>query len=163
MGKRIERTRASGTLTEAMFWAKIRAALRNASRWWKPISVVRIKARRKYVGSNRRQKYEYRCNKCKNWFSDKKISVDHIVPVGSLNCASDLPGFVERLFCEESGLQVLCTDVCHEEKTKNERNGKHIIHSKKNRVVGRTATTRRKRRNSPVKRRRVSKRINKNN
>jgi 5-methylcytosine-specific restriction endonuclease McrA len=52
--------------------------------------------------------------------------VDHIHPAGSLNCAADLPGFVERLFCEQDNLQVLC-ESCHDEKTKIEKlktNGK---------------------------------------
>jgi 5-methylcytosine-specific restriction endonuclease McrA len=46
--------------------------------------------------------------------------VDHIIGAGSLNCAADLPGFVERLFCEQDNLQVLCTE-CHDKKTKLEK------------------------------------------
>lgn len=44
------------------------------------------------------------------------------MPAGSLQSASDLPGFVERLFCEIDGLQVLCNN-CHDLKTKQEKNG----------------------------------------
>lgn len=77
-------------------------------------------ARRAYKGPNKRQKFEYQCNACKNWFPEKKINVDHIQPAGSLNCAADLPGFVERLFCEVDGLQVMC-EKCHNKKTANER------------------------------------------
>jgi len=69
---------------------------------------------------NKRQKFEYQCNICKGWFSEKNVAVDHIIPAGSLNCAADLPGFVERLFVEEEGLQCLCNN-CHELKTKNEK------------------------------------------
>ena len=117
----ISRTRNAGTMTESMFWATIRAALRQKSRFWKPISLCRKNARRPYKGTNRRQKWEYKCAKCGNWFSEKEISVDHIIPVGTLKCAEDLPGFIERLFCEVEGLQVLCTEKCHSEKTQNER------------------------------------------
>ncbi len=109
------RTRGAGTYTEAAFWAMIRFTLREKSRYWKPISLCRARARRKVQLVGKRWSYQYQCNMCKNWFSIKDIEVDHIVPVGSLNCAEDLPGFVERLFCEIDGLQVLCKE-CHKKK-----------------------------------------------
>lgn len=119
---RVPKTRNAGTMTESAFWSFIRSALRQKSRWWKPITECKMKARRAYKGTNKRQKYEYQCNECKGWFAEKEINVDHIVPAGSLNCAQDLPGFVERLFCEQENLQVLCTS-CHDKKTKLEKNG----------------------------------------
>jgi 5-methylcytosine-specific restriction endonuclease McrA len=114
------KTRNAGTMTESAFWSFIRSALRQKSRWWKPITECKMKARRAYKGPLKRQKFEYQCNTCKQWFPDKKINVDHIVGAGSLNCAADLPGFVERLFCEQDNLQVLCSD-CHNEKTQLEK------------------------------------------
>lgn len=119
-GQRIERTINAGTMTSSMFWGMIRAALRQKSRWWKPISLCKTKARRLYKGPAKRQKYEYQCNKCKQWFPDKDIAVDHIVPCGSLNKAEDLPGFVTRLFCEADGLQTLCS-ACHTDKTSEDK------------------------------------------
>jgi len=118
-----KRTRNNGTMTESMFWGMIRSTLRNKSRWWKPISQCKSNARRKYNGPNKRQRWEYQCAKCKKWWSEKNINVDHIIPAGSLQCADDLPGFVERLFVEVEGLQVLCSN-CHNLKTKSERNEK---------------------------------------
>jgi 5-methylcytosine-specific restriction endonuclease McrA len=122
MAKRvlIPKTRNAGTMSEAAFWSFIRSALRQKSRWWKPIAVCKMNARRLYKGTNKRQKYEYQCNKCKKWYAEKEINVDHIVPAGSLNCADDLPQFVERLFCEKDNLQVLCTG-CHDKKTLKEK------------------------------------------
>ena len=117
---RVVRTRNAGTMTESAFWSFIRSALRNKSMWWKPILQCKLSAKRIYKGPNKRQKFEYQCNKCKNWFPEKKVQVDHIIPAGSLNCAADLPGFVERLFCEKENLQVLCSG-CHDEKTKIEK------------------------------------------
>ena len=117
------KTRNNGTLTESAFWSFIRSGLRQKSRWWKPITQCKLNAKRDYKGPNKRQKFEYQCNSCKKWFADKNINVDHIHPAGSLNCANDLPGFVERLFCEVDNLQVLCTG-CHNVKTQNEKNGK---------------------------------------
>ena len=117
---RVPKTRNAGTMTESAFWSFIRSALRQKSRWWKPITECKIKARRPYKGPNKRQKFEYLCNSCKTWFPDKQINVDHIVGAGSLNCGQDLPGFVDRLFCEQDNLQVLCT-TCHDHKTKLEK------------------------------------------
>jgi 5-methylcytosine-specific restriction endonuclease McrA len=118
--KLVPKPRNAGTMTESAFWSFIRSALRQKSRWWKPILQCKLEARRAYKGPNKRQKFEYQCKQCENWFQEKKVNVDHIVPAGSLNCAQDLPGFVERLFCEKEHLQVLCTD-CHDEKTKLEK------------------------------------------
>jgi len=125
MAKRkvMHKTRNSGTLTESAFWSFIRSGLRQKSRWWKPIAECKAKAKRPYKGPLKRQKFEYQCNQCKNWFPDKKINVDHICPAGSLNSAQDLPGFIERLFCEVDNLQVLC-ETCHNAKTKSEKDAK---------------------------------------
>ena len=120
MGKKVIKTRNAGTMSESAFWAFIRSALRQKSRWWKPITQCKQNAKRPYKGANKRQKFEYQCNKCKKWFPDKQINVDHITPAGELNKADDLPGFVERLFCEVEGLQCLCQN-CHNEKTKQEK------------------------------------------
>lgn len=116
----IPKTRNAGTMSESAFWSFIRSTLRQKSRWWKPIAVCKMNARRLYKGTNKRQKYEYQCNKCKKWYAEKEINVDHIIPAGSLNCADDLPQFVERLFCEKDNLQVLCTG-CHDKKTLKEK------------------------------------------
>ena len=64
--QRVPRTRNARTMTEAQFFSMIRSALREKSRWWKPSGIVRVKARRPYKGPNKRQKYEYQCNKCSN-------------------------------------------------------------------------------------------------
>jgi len=119
---RVPKTRNNGTMTESAFWSFIRSALRQKSRFWKPILQCKLNSRRIYKGPNKRQKFEYLCKHCGKWFQEKKINVDHIRPAGSLNCAQDLPGFVERLFCEVDNLQVLCT-TCHDKKTKLEKNG----------------------------------------
>ena len=120
----VPKPRNAGTMTESAFWSFIRSALRQKSRWWKPILQCKLAARRAYKGPNKRQKFEYQCAICEKWFQEKKINVDHIHPAGSLNCAADLPGFVERLFCEQDNLQVLC-EACHDKKTKTEKLKNH--------------------------------------
>lgn len=123
--KVITKTRNAGTLSESAFWSFIRSTLRQKSRYWKPIALCKQKAKKVYKGPLKRQKFEYQCNHCKNWFPDKQINVDHIIPAGTLTCAKDLPGFVERLFCEVEGLQCLCQD-CHDIKTQKERVAKKL-------------------------------------
>ena len=115
---RVPKTRNANSMTESQFWGSIRAVLRSKSRWWKPIIQCKTNARRSCKKG--RQKWEYQCNICKQWFPEKMISVDHIIPAGSLRCAEDLKGFVERLFVEIDGLQCLCDD-CHSVKTQNEK------------------------------------------
>lgn len=117
---KVLKPRNHGTMTESGFWGMIRSTLRQKSRWWKPIYECKLKNKRPYKGPNKRQKFEYQCNQCKKWFPEKQINVDHIIPAGSLTCANDLPGFVERLFTEINGLQILCSN-CHDAKTKKER------------------------------------------
>lgn len=124
--QRVPRTRAGDTMTEAEFWSFIRSALRQKSRWWKPISQVKQKARRNSKSTNKRLKYEYRCAMCKDWFPEKQVEVDHIIPAGTLTSGDDLKGFVERLFCEASGLRVLCKE-CHRQVTNEERNNKKSV------------------------------------
>ena len=125
MAKRVlvPKTRCNGTMSEAAFWSFIRSALRQKSRWWKPISVCKMNARRDYTGPGKRQKYEYQCKKCKKWWPEKQINVDNIIPAGSLNTAQDLPQFVENLFCDQDNLQVLCV-TCHDKKTLKEKQSK---------------------------------------
>lgn len=117
------KTRNAGTMTESAFWGFIRSSLRQKSRWWKPIGEAKQKAKRPYKGRGNQRKWEYQCAECLQWFPDKEVNVDHIIPAGTLRCAADLPGFVERLFCEIDNLQVLC-NVCHNKKTQDEKSKK---------------------------------------
>ena len=119
MPRRVKKTRNAATLTESQFWGKVRSALRREFRYWKPALKAKLAARRKYVGDNKRQKWEYSCAHCSKWFPDKEIQIDHIVPVGTLKTYKDLAGFLKRL-TPETGFQVLCKD-CHKEKTRKER------------------------------------------
>jgi 5-methylcytosine-specific restriction endonuclease McrA len=115
---RVPRTRGNATMTEAQFWGFVRSGLRSKSQRWPPKFAVLQDAKRTVKG--KRHKYEYQCALCKKWNKMTEVSVDHIVPVGTLRCYNDLPGFVERLFCEKEGLQVLCRE-CHNTKTQEER------------------------------------------
>lgn len=120
------KTRNNNTMTESQFWSFIRSTLRQKSRYWKPIQQVKQDARRPYKGDNKRQKWEYKCSICSKYFSDKEIEIDHTIPAGSLTCAADLEGFIERLFVEKEGLSCMCKS-CHLKKTNLERQNRKII------------------------------------
>lgn len=114
--QKVPKTRNHGTMTEAAFWAFIRSSLRRRTIVWKPVKAAKDAAKIPYKGNNPRRKWSYVCASCGGVFSDKEIEVDHIIEAGSLRCAEDLSGFVERLFCEVDNLRVLCLD-CHKQKT----------------------------------------------
>jgi 5-methylcytosine-specific restriction endonuclease McrA len=59
----------------------------------------------------------YRCANCNGIFRRKDINVDHIIAISKF-INFDL--FIERLFCEVSGLQILCK-ACHKLKTKSDK------------------------------------------
>lgn len=118
--KIIDKPRNSGTMTESMFWSFIRSTLRKRSMYWLPIKECKQEARRPYKGTNKRQKWEYKCAICGKYFSDKEIEIDHIIPAGSLKSGKDLEQFVERLFCEKHGLRCLCNG-CHHKVTQDQK------------------------------------------
>ena len=123
------KTRANNTWTESRYFSFIRSALSQAwSRY--PVKHQFLKSRQKpYSGSDKRTKFEYDCEECKQTFKGKDVQVDHIKPAGSLLKYEDLPSFVENLFCEVDNLQLLCKE-CHKKKTAEERKNARL--AKKN-------------------------------
>lgn len=115
------RTRNLKTETESEHMGKIRSALRRMSRFWKPALKALDEAERPYIGPNKRQKYEYKCAVCNNYYIRKNVQINHIVPCGSLKSYADVFGFLERLFCEDvKGYSILCKE-CHKAETKEQR------------------------------------------
>ena len=111
----------AGTQTNSMFWGMIRSSLRRLSMMrWVPTKEVRQKARIAYVGPNKKRKYSYVCEMCKREFDAKSTSVHHIIPCGTLTCATDLPDFITKLFCEKEFLMLIC-NKCHDEVHKEEK------------------------------------------
>lgn len=102
------------------FWSFIRSGLRAKWSRWPPKYATLAKAKRDYKGPNPRQKYEFKCAKCKRYHPQKEVSVDHIEPAGTLRSFADLALFCEKLFVGTDKLQVLC-DKCHKAKTLKER------------------------------------------
>ena len=118
--QRVPRTRAGETWTESRYFQFIRSALRQAFSRYPVKYQAKDAAKRELKEKKGRQKYEYQCARCLRWYPNKEVELDHIVPAGSLKTYDDLPGFVERMFCEADGLQVLCRE-CHLEKTAEDK------------------------------------------
>ena len=118
MGKRVERTRAGKTWTEARYFSFIRSCLRAGMMRYPAKQQTLKKAERTVTG--KRHRYEYHCATCKEWFQRKLVEVDHKVPAGTLKTFDDLPRFVSNLYCEPDDMQVLCKP-CHQSKTNDER------------------------------------------
>jgi len=112
VGRKVERTRNGGTWTEARYFGLIRSALRSAFQKWGPKHTAKTAAKVAYN--------TYVCAHCDGWFGSSQVEVDHIVPAGSLKTFDDLPAFVERMFCEAEGFQILCKE-CHQVKTNAEK------------------------------------------
>lgn len=101
--------RCSGTMTESQFLSWIRSALRSKSLRWKPRTDALELARRPYIGPNKRQKYEYQCAICKEWFKAADVVVDHYPKAaGSILSIADIGEFCNNLYCEVDNLRVLC-------------------------------------------------------
>lgn len=120
MARRVERTKAGNTWTKARYFSFIRGTLRSAFTRYPVKHQVKKASARTKKGSKR---FEYKCAACEKYFPNSQVEVDHIVGAGKLSDYSDLPGFVERLFCEPDNLQVMCKP-CHLAKTNAERKEK---------------------------------------
>lgn len=103
-------TRCNGTMTESAWLAWVRSCLRSKSLRWAPRTTALELARRPYRGTNKLQKWEYKCAICSGWFKAKEVVVDHYPkPAGSILCVADIGEFANNLFCEVDNLRVLCS------------------------------------------------------
>lgn len=115
-------TRNASTWSESRYWSGVRSALRKLFRFnWLPAKLALEAARRRYTGLNKLQKWEFQCALCKLWFLRKDVELDHVVPCGSLRCASDIQAFLERLHPEDINAYAVLCKPCHLAKTKQER------------------------------------------
>jgi 5-methylcytosine-specific restriction endonuclease McrA len=65
------------------------------------------------------ERNQYVCAACEGIFPHGDIQVDHIEPVVALTGFENFDVYIERLFCNIEGLQVLCRP-CHKIKTDEE-------------------------------------------
>lgn len=122
---KVQKVRNDGKWTEARFNQFIRSALRSSHGRWGPKAAAKAKARV--------SRGVYRCAACNQCgpatlppLEGRKrrrnnACVDHINPVVD-PCVGfvDWDTYIERMFVEEEGYQILCWQ-CHEDKTNAER------------------------------------------
>ena len=113
--------------------AAIRGAIRRVFTRSPIIREVMMKVRKEFPKLNKdgrkakKNAIKYLCNVCQQYIGSTKISVDHIIPVVSIEEGFiDWNTFVERLFCDITNLQVICDD-CHQLKTNQERSKRTAI------------------------------------
>jgi len=116
------KTRCSGEWTEARYRSFIKGGLRQISMRWKPIQDVKKSA-------NIRRGI-YRCAGCEEEIPTSirvdgkrknNLHVDHIDPiVDPAKGWESWDATIERMFCEEENLQLLCTE-CHDKKSNEEK------------------------------------------
>jgi hypothetical protein len=116
--------RNGGTWTEARYKTFVVSALRAAFRRWPPkFKLLKSAATERRINPKTgKLAMHYKCAQCGGEFPLKEVQVDHIKPVvDPTKGFVDWDTFIERLYCEKRGLQVLCKNVCHKEKSKAER------------------------------------------
>lgn len=110
-----------GEWTKARYFSFIKSILRGGSQKWPPKYKVLSRA---YIGtrtnpaSGRLAKH-YRCAACLGEYVAKDVEVNHKLSVIPISGFDSWDGVIERLFCEEDGLEVLCKP-CHKIITKQE-------------------------------------------
>lgn len=60
---------------------------------------------------------KYECAECGLWFEKDQIEVDHRQPVFAVTGWDGFDASIHRLFCDHSGLQILCQATCHAAKS----------------------------------------------
>ena len=117
------KNRNNGQWTEAKFRSFVVSALRAASRRWPP-KYAALKAAfigKKLNAKTNKMAAHYKCISCKSLFVAADVQIDHIIPVVDVRDGfKNWDTYIERMFCEVNGLQVMCKS-CHKIKTDEEK------------------------------------------
>lgn len=80
-------------------------------------ATYRWPARSDALKDSRKERNSYECAMCKDRFKNNEVVLDHIVPVVDPKRGFDnWDDYINRMFPEKEGFQVLCND-CHDIKT----------------------------------------------
>lgn len=110
-----------GAWSESRFFSFVKSSLRSASQRWPPkYSVLNQAKRGKAINpKSGRLAEQYECANCHNLFVSKEVEVNHKIPVIPITGFDSWDGVIERMFCEQDELEVLCKP-CHKVLTKLE-------------------------------------------
>jgi 5-methylcytosine-specific restriction endonuclease McrA len=121
---RVERTRCSGTKTEAGMVSWVLSYLRKMTLRWKPrFDRLNDGREKRPLGTNGREVWANTCEKCKKWYKTSDLAMDHIVPIGGLKSLDEAGRWLKMALVEIDGYQRLCKK-CHDKKTADERSDK---------------------------------------
>ncbi len=122
----------NGEWTQARFNSFVKGGLRSISQRWPPKYKCLSNA---FTGTKvnprtGRLAKHYLCRACQNEYVGSLVEVNHIDPVIPVTGFDSWDKVIERLFCEEDRLEVLCKP-CHKALTKQEneerkRNAKNL-------------------------------------
>ena len=121
--KKSEKIRNGKQWTEARFRSFIISALRAASRRWgqKYAALDVAFTERKTNKKTGLLAKHFKCAICSNEFIATDVQVDHIHPVVDPKKGFNTwDEYIDRMFCEVDGYQVLCKP-CHKTKTDQEK------------------------------------------
>lgn len=105
----------------------ITSTLRRASYRWP--------ARNEALKLARVERGLYKCALCEGTFQNKDIVIDHIEPVVSLKEGfTTWDAFIDRLFCEVEGFQILC-NPCHDAKTQTEDSLRAVYNQERKKIA----------------------------
>ena len=121
-----------GQWTKSRFESFIKSALRAATRRWpqKHQALKNACVGKKLNRATGKEIFHYKCAGCGKLFKGVDVAVDHIDPVVDPKTGFiDWDTYVDRMFCEADGFQVLC-HTCHGIKTANEREERKLYKTK---------------------------------
>ena len=110
--------------TQAKFKSFLKSGLRTLSTKWPPAHKILKQNRRASQREDKRIKWEYQCNHCKQWFLQKEIERNHIIPVGGFSqdfskWPEEFGKIAERMFVGVDGYDLLCKE-CHAKLTEQQ-------------------------------------------
>lgn len=121
MGTPKDRARNGGEWTEARYRSFIKGGLRSVSIRWPPRYKVLNAAKlgKRINPASGRLAEHYQCAKCQSAFPGKEVEVNHIQSVIPSTGFISWDDTIERMFCEQPGLEVVCKP-CHKNITAQE-------------------------------------------
>jgi len=117
-----EKKRNGGEWTEGRYRSFITSTLRGGMRRWPPKwkALKDACVGRKVNEKTNKLALHYVCRKCKKEYTATNVEVDHIKPVVPATGFTSWDDYIDRMFCEQTNLQVLCKK-CHKDKTGKEK------------------------------------------
>ncbi len=116
----LDRPFNGGTWTTARMASFIKSALRGAH-WPQKYTAIRRAFVREGINPKTGRKCKlHLCSHCRQTFPQGGVQADHIVPVVGPEGFVSWDVYIQRLYCEADGFQVLCKE-CHAKVTKEEQ------------------------------------------